>query len=108
MGAERTGKTPVIFYRTLSGTDVVRNWLRGLNEGDRNAIGQDVIRVQYRQPVGMPLCCPMGDGLWEVRSNLPSGRIAPVLFSNLRFRYAIDGDYPPWRPLRAFCDGKKV
>ncbi len=27
---------------------------------------------------------------------------------NLRFRYAIDGDYPPWRPLRAFDDGKKV
>ena len=27
---------------------------------------------------------------------------------NLRFRYAIDGDNPPWRPLRAFDDGKKV
>ena len=28
--------------------------------------------------------------------------------NNLRFRYAIDGDNPPWRPLRAFDDGKKV
>ncbi|MTW19324.1 P-type conjugative transfer protein TrbG [Rhodoplanes serenus] len=26
----------------------------------------------------------------------------------LRFRYVIDGDAPPWRPLRAFDDGKKV
>jgi P-type conjugative transfer protein TrbG len=28
--------------------------------------------------------------------------------NNLRFRYAIDGGNPPWRPLRAFDDGKKV
>ncbi len=27
---------------------------------------------------------------------------------NLRFRYAISGDDPPWRPLRAFDDGRKV
>lgn len=26
----------------------------------------------------------------------------------LRFRYAISGDRPPWRPLRAFDDGSKV
>jgi type IV secretion system protein VirB9 len=26
----------------------------------------------------------------------------------IRFRYAIEGDNPPWRPLRAFDDGKKV
>ena len=28
--------------------------------------------------------------------------------SALRFRYAITGDSPPWRPLRAFDDGRKV
>jgi type IV secretion system protein VirB9 len=27
---------------------------------------------------------------------------------NIRFRYAIEGDNPPWRPLHAFDDGKKV
>jgi type IV secretion system protein VirB9 len=26
----------------------------------------------------------------------------------IRFRYAIEGDNPPWRPLHAFDDGKKV
>jgi type IV secretion system protein VirB9 len=26
----------------------------------------------------------------------------------LNFRYAIDGDNPPWRPLRAFDDGRQV
>jgi phage-related protein len=77
----RPPKVPLVFYRTPAGTEVVRNWLRGLNEGDRNAIGQDLMRVQYRWPVGMPLCRPMGDGLWEVRSDLPSDRISRVLFS---------------------------
>jgi type IV secretion system protein VirB9 len=28
--------------------------------------------------------------------------------NSLRFRYAIEGDNPPWRPVRAFDDGKKV
>ena len=55
MNADRPLKVPVVFYRTPAGTEVVRNWLRGLHEGDRNAIGQDLMRVQYRWPVGMPL-----------------------------------------------------
>jgi hypothetical protein len=41
-------KIPVVFYRTRSGVEVVRNWLRDLDEADRNAIGQDLMRVQYR------------------------------------------------------------
>lgn len=81
MNADRPRKMPVVFYRTPAGTEVVRNWLRGLEEGDRNAIGQDLMRVQFRWPVGMPLCRSMGDGLWELRSDLPSNRIARVLFS---------------------------
>lgn len=28
----------------------------------------------------MPLCRPLGEGLWEVRSSLPSRRIARLLF----------------------------
>lgn len=28
----------------------------------------------------MPLCRPLGGGLWEVRTSLPSGRIARMLF----------------------------
>jgi hypothetical protein len=30
-------------------------------------------------PVGMPLCRAMGQGLWEIRTDLPSNRIARVL-----------------------------
>jgi phage-related protein len=81
MPADPPRKIPVVFYRTRAGAEVVRDWLRGLNELERNTIGQDLMRVQYRWPVGMPLCRALGDGLWEVRSNLPGNRIARVLFS---------------------------
>ena len=81
MAAEPPRKIPVMFYRTRGGVEVVRDWLRDLPEADRNIIGQDLMRVQYRWPVGMPLCRAMGGGLWEVRSALPSNRIARVLFS---------------------------
>jgi len=36
--------------------------------------------VQFGWPIGMPLCRPLGQGLWEVRSTLPSRRIARLLF----------------------------
>jgi len=67
----------------------VRDWLRELDEAERNAIGQDLMRVQYRWPVGMPLCRAMGEGLWEVRSDLPGNRIARVLFSVTQGRILI-------------------
>jgi type IV secretion system protein VirB9 len=31
-----------------------------------------------------------------------------VDFTNINFRYAIEGDRAPWRPLRAFDDGRQV
>lgn len=80
MVGERLTKIPVLFYRTAAGAEIVRDWLRSLDEADRHAIGQDLMRVQFRWPIGMPLCRPMRDGLWEVRSTLPRGRIARVLF----------------------------
>ena len=43
-------------------------------------MGLDLMRVQFRWPVGMPLCRALSEGLWEVRSNLPSKRIARVIF----------------------------
>jgi phage-related protein len=77
----RPAKIPVVFYRTPAGTEVIREWLRGLDADDRGAVGQDLMRVQYRWPVGMPLCRSLGDGLWEVRIDLPSKRIARMIFS---------------------------
>jgi len=73
-------RIPLFFYATPTGAEPVRDWLRELNVEDRNAIGQDLMRLQYRWPVGMPLCRSLGKGLWEVRSSLAGNRIARVLF----------------------------
>jgi P-type conjugative transfer protein TrbG len=46
------------------------------------------------------------------RQNASADAAAPVDtgldFGRLRFRYTIEGDNPPWRPLHAFDDGRKV
>lgn len=42
---------------------------------------------------------------WRARAETVVAGIAP---DNLKFRYAIDGDRPSWRPVRAFDDGKQV
>jgi type IV secretion system protein TrbG len=46
------------------------------------------------------------------RQNASAEAAMPVVdgvdISRLRFRYAIEGDNPPWRPVSAFDDGSKV
>ena len=37
--------------------------------------------MEFGWPIGMPLCRSFGRGLWEVRSGLPGGRIARVIFA---------------------------
>ena len=37
------------------------------------------MRVQFGWPIGMPLVRSLKDGLWEVRSNLPSQKIARLI-----------------------------
>lgn len=58
----------------------MREWLRSLSPTERRLIGTDIMTVELGWPVGMPTCKPLGEGLWEVRTNLPSGKIARVLF----------------------------
>jgi phage-related protein len=78
--AAQPRKTPLRFYRSANDEEPVREWLKSLPAADRKVIGLDLMRVQFRWPVGMPLCRPLGGGLWEVRSNVSNGRIARVLF----------------------------
>lgn len=77
----RPKKIELVFYRSAGGNEPVRDWLQGLVPANRRAIGLDLQRVQYRWPVGMPLVRPMKKGLFEVRTDLPDGTIARVLFS---------------------------
>lgn len=73
------GKIPLIFFCSPTGSEPVREWLRALVEEERQAVGRDLLRAQWRWPVGMPLCRPMGSGLWEIRTDLPTKRTARVL-----------------------------
>ncbi len=72
-------KIPLIFFRTLTGSDPVREWLKELPEEERQAIGRRSVASAMRWPVGMPLCRAMGNGLWEIRTDLPTKRTARVL-----------------------------
>lgn len=73
-------RLPAVFYALPSGREPVRVWLRSLSRDDRKIVGEDIKDVEYSWPIGLPLCRPFGDGLWEVRSNLTQGRIARLMF----------------------------
>jgi phage-related protein len=73
-------RLPARFYRSDSGREPVREWLKGLELEDRKAIGEDIKDVEFSWPIGMPLVRSIGRELWEVRSRLPRSRIARVIF----------------------------
>lgn len=78
---ERQGKrVPAIFFRTEAGGEPVRDWLKGLSPEDRKCIGEDIKTVEFGWPIGMPVCRPLGDGIYEVRTSLAQNRIGRVLF----------------------------
>jgi phage-related protein len=78
MKAERPLK--VVFFKTDTGNEPVREWLKDLPKEDCKVIGTDILTVQYVWPVGKPLVDNLGDGIWEVRSRLDN-RIARTLFA---------------------------
>lgn len=71
-------KTPLLIYRSSNGKESVRDWLKALDVADRQAVGQDLMRAQWRWPVNMPLGRALGGGLWEIRTDLPGNRTARV------------------------------
>jgi phage-related protein len=79
--AKEGKRVPAIFFRTQAGSEPVRDWLRSLpSPEDRKRIGEDIKTVEFGWPVGMPVCRPLGGGLYEVRTNLAGNRMARVLF----------------------------
>ena len=73
----------VLFFRTPSGREPVREWMLKLGKDDRYTIGVDLKTVEFGWPLGMPLVRSMKnyDQLWEVRSGISGNRIARVLFT---------------------------
>ncbi len=77
---DRSKKITARFYLTAPGGKPVREWLLELSKDDRRIIGKDIQKVEFGWPIGMPYCRNIQRGLWEVRSRLPGGRIARVIF----------------------------
>lgn len=77
MGAKRI---VAAFFATENGTEPVRDWLRSLPREEQKKIGDDIRTVEFGWPIGMPVCRPLGKGLYEVRTNLKS-QIVRVLFA---------------------------
>jgi phage-related protein len=65
-------------------SEPVREWLRKLPEEEKKTIGQDIMVVEMSWPntklVRPKLIDHLGNGIWEVRSNLKD-RIARILFA---------------------------
>ena len=70
---------PAVFFRTETGREPVREWLKDLPKDERKMIGEDIMTVQFRWPLGMPLVDHLGSAIWEIRSRL-ANRIARTLF----------------------------
>ena len=58
-------RLPARFYRSDSGREPVREWLKGLEPEDRRVIGEDIKDVEFSWPIGMPLVGSLGHELWE-------------------------------------------
>jgi phage-related protein len=79
---EKQGKrVQAVFFRTDAGGEPLRNWLKSLSlDEDRRRIGEEIKTVEFGWPIGMPVCRPLGDGIYQVRTSLAQNRIARILF----------------------------
>lgn len=74
-------RVAAVFFRTEAGGEPLRDWLKGLpSPEDRKRIGEDIKTVEFGWPIGMPVCRPLGEGIYEVRTSLARNRIARTLF----------------------------
>jgi phage-related protein len=72
----------VRFFKTDTGTEPTREWLRSLSKDEKKLIGEDIKTLQYGWPIGMPLVKKLCKGIWEIRTNLEN-KISRVLFTLL-------------------------
>lgn len=56
---------------------------------NRRLVGRDIQKVEFGWPVGMPYCRSLGQGLWEVRSDLTGGKIGRVVFCVVESRMVL-------------------
>jgi len=67
----------VVFFKTDTGTEPVREWLKRLTKEERKLIGEDIKVAQIGWPLGEPIVKKMEPGIWEIRTDLQN-KIARV------------------------------
>ena len=70
----------VVFYRTESGREPVRQWLKKLDPINRKKVAEDLYTLQLGWPLGMPLARKIEPNLWELRSKIVNG-ITRIMFT---------------------------
>ena len=80
--ADRVSSAPiykVVFYRTVQGTEPVREWLQSLEKHARFQLGKAIQVLQMNGPaLPLPFACPLGGGLFELRERI--GKVRYRLF----------------------------
>ncbi len=74
--SKRQPRLTVRFFRESTGTEPVRDWLKGLPSEEMRGIGADIKTVQFGWPIGMPVVDHIDGEIWELRT-----RLARVLFT---------------------------
>ena len=62
----------VAFFRTASGNEPVREWLKSLPREERRVLGEDIKSVQFGWPLGMPLVRKLYKGLGKSAHACPT------------------------------------
>jgi Phage derived protein Gp49-like (DUF891) len=76
---EREQPIRAVFFRTETGNEPVREWLKDLPKHERKIIGEDIKTVQYSWPVGKPLVDHLSGQIWEVRVPLEGPNCADTV-----------------------------
>ncbi|HEV2562275.1 MAG TPA: P-type conjugative transfer protein TrbG [Rhizomicrobium sp.] len=75
---------------------------------DRRTYHLELVSTDHTSMAAISWSYPQDDLITQVRDSQPPVIESGVSPEDLNFRYAISGDDPPWRPVRAFDDGNKV
>jgi len=74
-------KLKVVFYKTESQNEPVKDWILKLSKDDKKIIGENILTLQYTWPVGMPLVRTIEENLFEIRICLSNKQNIRVMFT---------------------------
>lgn len=74
-------KLEVVFFKNDRGTMPVKVWLKKLSKESKKLIGEDIKKVQFGWPLGMPVVRHVDTKLWEIRSDLNDRTTARIFFT---------------------------